>query len=198
MYIPEYFEITDKNEQYAFIHANGFGQLVSNVNGRPCSTHLPFLLSADRTKLVAHIAMQNPQIKDISGQQVLITLQGPHDYISPSWYTGTGVPTWNYQAAHIYGLCQTFTDTEKLKRVVNQLAAKYEANMPSPWQPDFNSTMLTAIIGIEISISEIQCKYKLSQNKSLQDQQQVIKQLNCNGSNTLTKAMQRSLKQQNN
>lgn len=190
MYIPKYFEITDKNEQYAFIAANGFGQLISTSNDRPCSTHLPFLLSEDKTKLLAHLAIQNSQVDNINGQQVLVTLQGAHDYISPSWYEGAGVPTWNYQAAHIYGVCQTFTDAEKLEYVVNKLTAKYEANMPSPWQPDYNPKMLNAIIGIEISISEIQCKYKLSQNKSEQDQQQVINQLNVNGSKSVAKAMQ--------
>jgi transcriptional regulator len=191
MYIPKYFEITDKNEQYAFIAANGFGQLISTSNDRPCSTHLPFLLSEDKTKLLAHLATQNSQVDNINGQQVLVTLQGAHDYISPSWYEGAGVPTWNYQAAHIYGVCQTFTDAERLEHVVNKLTAKYEANMPSPWQPDYNPKMLNAIIGIEISISEIQCKYKLSQNKSDQDQQQVIDQLNASGSKAVAKAMQR-------
>jgi transcriptional regulator len=193
MYIPKYFEITNKNEQYAFIASNSFGQLISYSNGRPCSTHLPFLLSADKTKLVAHLAIQNPQVDDICGQQVLVTLQGVHDYISPSWYEDPGVPTWNYQTAHIYGVCETFTDTVKLESVVNELAAKYEANMPSPWQPDYNPKMLNAIIGIEISISEIQCKYKLSQNKSKQDQQQVIDQLTCHDSKKLAKAMQRNM-----
>jgi transcriptional regulator len=191
MYIPKYFEITDKNEQYAFIAANGFGQLISTSNDRPCSTHLPFLLSEDKTKLLAHLAIQNSQVDSINGQQVLVTLQGAHDYISPSWYEGAGVPTWNYQAAHIYGVCQTFTDAERLEHVVNKLTAKYEANMPLPWQPDYNPKMLNAIIGIEISISEIQCKYKLSQNKSEQDQQQVIDQLNASGSRAVAKAMQR-------
>ena len=191
MYIPKYFEITDNNEQYAFIAANGFGQLISTSNDRPCSTHLPFLLSEDKTKLLAHLAIQNSQVDSINGQQVLVTLQGAHDYISPSWYEGAGVPTWNYQAAHIYGVCQTFTNAEKLEYVVNKLTAKYEASMPSPWQPDYNPKMLNAIIGIEISISEIQCKYKLSQNKSEQDQQQVIDQLNENGSKAVAKAMQR-------
>jgi transcriptional regulator len=190
MYIPKYFEITDKNEQFAFIAANGFGQLISTSNDRPCSTHLPFLLSEDKTKLLAHLAIQNSQADNINGQQVLVTLQGAHDYISPSWYEGAGVPTWNYQAAHIYGVCQTFTDAERLEHVVNKLTAKYEASMPSPWQPDYNPKMLNAIIGIEISINEIQCKYKLSQNKSEQDQQQVINQLNANCSKSVAKAMQ--------
>ena len=90
----------------------------------------------------------------------------------------------------IYGSCETFTDIDKLEDLVNKLTAKYESSLPSPWQPDYNPKMLTAIIGIEISISEIQCKYKLSQNKSQQDQQQVIDQLISNGSIDLSTAMQ--------
>jgi transcriptional regulator len=191
MYIPKYFEITDDNEQYAFIAANGFGQLISSSGGRPYSTHLPFLLSADKTKLLAHLAIQNPQVANIADQQVLVTLQGTHDYISPSWYQSPGVPTWNYQAAHIYGTCETFTDIDRLEDIVNKLTAKYESGLPSPWQPDYNPKMLNAIIGIEISISEIQCNYKLSQNRTQQDQQQVIDQLNTNGSTDLAAAMQR-------
>ncbi|MFQ3322957.1 MAG: transcriptional regulator [Pseudomonadales bacterium] len=190
MYIPKYFEITDKNEQYAFIAANGFGQLISSSAGRPYSTHLPFLLSDDKTKLLAHLAIQNPQVDNIADQQVLVTLQGTHDYISPSWYQSPGVPTWNYQAVHIYGTCETFTDIDRLEDIVNKLTAKYESCLPSPWAPDYNPKMLNAIIGIEISISEIQCNYKLSQNRPQQDQQQVIDQLNTNGSTDLAAAMQ--------
>jgi transcriptional regulator len=193
MYIPKDFEVTDKQEQYRFIAANSFGQLISSCNGRLNSTHLPFLMTADKTKLHGHLAISNPQLKDINEQEVLVTLQGPHDYISPSWYEGEGVPTWNYQAVHIYGLCQTYTDTQQLQYLVNSLTQKYEANLANPWQPSYKPKMLTAIIGIEISITEIQCKYKLSQNKSLLDQRQVIQQLNDTGSVSVAKAMQKNI-----
>ncbi len=93
MYIPKHFEITDKDEIFSFVEANAFGQLISNVSGRFFSTHLPFLLSEDRSKIVGHMALQNPQHAEIDGQEVLITLEGAHDYISPSWYRGPGVPT---------------------------------------------------------------------------------------------------------
>ncbi|MFA7555579.1 MAG: FMN-binding negative transcriptional regulator [Spongiibacteraceae bacterium] len=192
MYIPECFEVTDKNKIYAFIELNAFGQLISNSDGRLFSTHIPFFLSEDKTRLLGHLARQNPQAKDIEGQEILVTLQGAHDYISPSWYAGSGVPTWNYQAVHVYGQCKVFNDPNKLKRVVDTLTKKYESNFPSPWQPDYNSSMLGAIIGIEININEIQCKYKLSQNRSEQDQKQVIDELKVNGSKQLAEAMQRN------
>lgn len=193
MYIPKYFEVTDDAEIAEFIQANAFGQLISNSNGRLFSTHLPFLLSHDNTKLIGHLAKQNPQTQDIEGQEVLVTLQGAHDYISPSWYSTPGVPTWNYQAVHVYGRCTVFSDVDALKQVVDRLTKKYESNFFKPWKADYNPAMLKAIVGIEISMDEVQCKYKLNQNRSADDQLQVIEQLKNNGSVQLANAMQRKL-----
>lgn len=192
MYIPKHFEITDEEEIFAFLEANAFGQLVSNVDGKLFSTHLPFLLSEDKSKILGHLALQNQQHAEIDGQEVLITIEGAHDYISPSWYSSPGVPTWNYQAVHIYGQCTVFRNSEELQKIVNALTAKYESVFETPWQPDYKSTMLGAIIGIEINISEIQCKYKLSQNRSPEDRVKVIEQLKALGSNKLAEAMVRN------
>ena len=189
MYIPKHFDIDEEKEIFAFIEANAFGQLISSVGGRLFSTHVPFLLSEDRTKLVAHLAKQNPQILDIEKQEVLVSLQGEHGYVSPSWYIGSGVPTWNYQAVHVYGRCEAFNEPNKLKLAVDLLTNKYESNFSDPWQPEYNSSMLGAIVGIEITINEIQCKYKLSQNRSAQDRENVIEQLSGNGSIELAKAI---------
>ena len=189
MYMPKHFEITDKNEVFRFIEANAFGQLISSVKGRLFSTHLPFLVSEDRTKLTGHLAKQNPQHSAFGDQEVLITLQGPHDYISPSWYASPGVPTWNYQAVHVYGFCSVFDDAEKLKSVVDSLSNKYESFFQSPWKPEYEASMLGAIVGIEISINEIQCKYKLSQNRSVQDQERIAEHLEALGSGGLSRSM---------
>ena len=192
MYIPKHFEVTDKDEIFAFVEANAFGQLISNVGGKLFSTHLPFLMSEDRSKIIGHLAIQNPQFDEIDGQEVLITLEGAHDYISPNWYSSPGVPTWNYQAAHIYGQCSAFQSTEELQELVNALTAKYEAAFKTPWQPEYKPSMLGAIVGVEVKISEIQCKYKLSQNRSSQDRSQVIEQLKIAGSNKLAEVMERN------
>lgn len=189
MYIPKHFEVNDKAEIYAFIEANAFGQLVSSSDGRLCSTHIPFLLSEDKTKLLGHLAKNNTQLIDLENQEVLVSLQGPHDYISPSWYSGPGVPTWNYQSVHIYGQCKVFHDAGVLTQVVDTLTRKYESKLSPPWQPEYNPAMLGAITGLEISIAEIQCKYKLSQNRSEQDREQVVEQLRANGSHQLAEAM---------
>ncbi|HIG42625.1 MAG: FMN-binding negative transcriptional regulator [bacterium] len=192
MYIPEYFKISDDDEIFSYIEANAFGQLISNVHGRFFSSHLPFLISGDKTSLIAHTARQNPQYRELDGQEALVTLQGVHEYISPSWYSGPGVPTWNYQAVHIYGKCKVFHDPVRLKEVVETLAAKFESAFEIPWQPDYKDSMLGAIVGIEITISEIQCKYKLSQNRPVQDRKQVIERLNATGPNKMATAMERN------
>jgi transcriptional regulator len=192
VYIPKYFEISDKEEIFAFVDANAFGQLISNVDGKLFSTHMPFLLSDDKTKIIGHLALQNPQHSELDGQEALVTLQGPHDYISPSWYASPGVPTWNYQAVHIYGKANVFSSTEKIKSVVDTLTQKYETALPQPWIPEYKTAMLSAIVGVEITISEIQCKYKLSQNRSAQDRAQVVTQLNEVGSHKLASSMVRN------
>jgi len=192
MYIPKHFTVTDDDEIFAFIEANGFGQIISSLQGKLFSTHIPFLLSSDKQKLVGHLAKQNPQHSDMDKQDVLVTLQGPHDYISPSWYKSPGVPTWNYQAIHIYGVCEVFDDHNKIKTIVDSLTEKYESSFQVPWLPDYKASMLGAIVGVEVTIDEIQCKYKLSQNRSEGDREQVIKQLENTGSGSLAEAMRRS------
>ena len=189
MYIPEQFEITDRDEIFSFIEANAFGQLISNVGGRFFSTHLPFLVSDDRCKLTCHLARQNGQWQEIDHQEVLVTLQGPHDYISPSWYLAPGVPTWNYQSVHLYGISRVFHDPDRIRAIVDRLTEKYESSFERPWKADYKASILKGIVGLEIEITGIQCKYKLSQNRSIQDQDQVVKQLKLRGSDQLAKAM---------
>ena len=192
MYIPRHFEVTDKREILAFIAANAFGQLVSRVGGRLFSTHLPFLLDERGSTLLAHVAKQNPQHQEIHGQEALVTFQGPHAYISPSWYEGPGVPTWNYQAVHVYGRCEVFDDSTRLAKLVAALTGKYEQGFTEPWFPQYPQGMLGAIVGIEITIDELQCKYKLSQNRPAGDRQQVIRKLGGGESEALAEAMRRN------
>tara|TARA_B110000211_G_scaffold79375_1_gene93075 strand:+ start:9289 stop:9876 length:588 start_codon:yes stop_codon:yes gene_type:complete len=189
MYIPKHFHITDRDEIFSFIEHNAFGQIISTVQGRLFSTHIPFLVSDDKQKLFGHFARQNPQSKNINGQEVMITLEGPHGYISPSWYLNPGVPTWNYQAVHIYGICKILPELTAVKTIVDTLSNKYEEAFETYWEPDYNAGMLKHIVGFEIEITQIQCKYKLSQNRSEQDLNSVIKQLQNRGSKTLADAV---------
>ncbi len=193
MYLPEHFKISDQDEIFSFLQANAFGQLISLQDNRLTSSHLPFLVATDRRHLQCHLARQNAQWQQLEGQQVLVTFQGPHDYISPSWYQNPGVPTWNYQALHVYGNCRVFDDAGDLAAIVDALSARYESGFESPWKPQYRDAMLKAIIGVEIEIDDIQCKYKLSQNRPAADQQGVIDQLDELGSESLAQAMRNKL-----
>ena len=189
MYIPKHFEITDETEISKFIEANSFGQLISLIDTAIVSTHIPFFFDTESGVLLGHMAKANPQWQQIQKQKVLVTLQGEHAYVSPSWYESAGVLTWNYQAVHIEGIAESFTDPEKLKRVINTLTEENESGYPNPWQCDYAASMLRGIIGIEISITSIQCKFKLSQNRSVQDQSNVQEQLADRGHEALANKM---------
>jgi transcriptional regulator len=188
MYIPKHFEINEQSA-FAFIESHAFGQLISSVNGKPFSTHMPFLISDDKKQLIGHIAKQNPQHLKIEGQEVLVTFLGSHEYISPSWYASQGVPTWNYQAVHVYGSCKIIHEEEIVKSCVDSLTKKYEANFSEPWQAHYNTSLLDYIVGLEITIHEVQGKFKLGQNRSVQDQQQVLEKLQELGSFKMAEAM---------
>ena len=193
MYVPNHFSITDEEEIFSFLDANAFGQLISIADQRPTASHLPFLVSDERKHLVCHLARQNPHWQQLEDQRVLVTFQGPHDFISPSWYQTAGVPTWNYQALHIYGRCRVFDQPEALATVVEALSKRHESGFDTPWEPQYRDAMLKAIVGVEIEIEEIQCKYKLSQNRPTQDHQGVIDKLDQSGSEPLVQAMRKTL-----
>lgn len=164
MYKPKSFEVADQATIDQFIYNNSFDQLISIHKGQLFSTHIPFLYTAQKGVLTGHVAKANPQHLDIQGQAVMVSLSGAHGYISPTWYASKSVPTWNYQAAHIYGQCSVFNNPERLMEVVDSLTTANEKQLPKPWQPVYQSTMLKAIVGLEIKITKIDCKFKLSQN----------------------------------
>jgi transcriptional regulator len=193
MYTPQDFKVADKEELLAFIKANAFGQLISLVDNHLFSSHIPFSLSADKQTLICHVAKRNPQWENIETQEVLITFQGLHDYISPSWYESGGVPTWNYQAVHVYGKPKLITEPEKLKVIVEELTDEYESAFERPWNPEYKESLLNMIVGIQINITEIQGKYKLSQNRPKKDQLKVIEELEKKGSIKLSGTMKKKL-----
>ncbi len=193
MYIPQHFSVTEREEIIAFIKANSFGQLLSSVEGRIFSSHLPFILGNDGKSIICHLAKGNPQWERIEEQEVLVTFQGPHDYVSPSWYRSPGVPTWNYQAVHVYGKPTLISEKEELRSIVNRLTEIHESVLKKPWEPKYKDTMLNAIIGIKIEINEIQCKFKLSQNRSEEDKKQIAEELQKRGSVKLSQAMKNEL-----
>ena len=193
MYTPAHFAIDDKKEISAFIREHGFGQLLTATAGRICSSYTPFHYDAEAGKLLCHLARINPQLEACDGQEVLVTLEGPHGYISPNWYHKPGVPTWNYQAVHLYGVAKRFDDAPRLAALVSTLSDHYEAQQANPWQPTYPKAMLNAIGGIEITLTEVQAKYKLSQNRSESDVESVCSELESRGEHALAAAMRAQL-----
>jgi transcriptional regulator len=191
MYIPKHFAINDSAEIDRFITENGFGELISSVNGALFATHLPLLYSPAKRLLRGHIARANPQWQELAGQRVLVILSGAHGYISPSWYSDPGVPTWNYQAVHLTGIATFTDDPSSLHEIVTGLTAQYEARLPAPWTPDYDAAKLRGIMGIEIAIENIECKYKLSQNRSAIEQARATEELRRAGNRALADAMGR-------
>ena len=150
------------------------------------------MFHASTKRLFGHIAKANPQCETLVGQEILVILSGPHDYFTPSWYSEPGVPTWNYQGAHIHSTAASFSDAEQLRDVVNKLTKVHESNFAEPWQASYDDNMLRGIVGIEISINEIQCKYKPIQNRSAAEQETVALQLKQQDEISLAEAMLRS------
>lgn len=124
MYIPAAFAEANLTTLHDFIERHSFGQLVSQVEGLPFASHLPFLLdraSGPHGALVGHMARANPQWREANGQTALAIFSGPHAYVSPTWYEAEQVvPTWNYTAVHAYGRLKVVEAEDALLEIVQQ------------------------------------------------------------------------------
>lgn len=182
MYIPKHFKINDENVIFNLIEENSFATLISQHNGKPYASHLPFILHKDERALYGHFARANDQWKDIQNQQVLVIFQGPHCYISPSWYeTKEAVPTWNYVAAHIYGEMEILENDDEVLDSLKQMVNKYEIPNSSyrldNVDPSYVGGLRKGIVAFKINITSMEGKAKLSQNHPKERQELVIHQL---------------------
>jgi transcriptional regulator len=182
MYIPKYFNISDENMIFNLIEENSFATLISQHNGEPYTSHLPLVLNKDERAMYGHFARANGQWKDIPKQKVLVIFQGPHSYISPSWYeTKNAVPTWNYVAAHIYGEMEILDSEAEVFESLCQMVKKYEKPTSSyrleEVETSYVEGLSKGIVGFKINITRMEGKAKLSQNHSIERQELVIQQL---------------------
>lgn len=168
------------------IRTHPFASLLWIEGGMPTSEPAPLLLSADGSTLTGHLACNNGLV-EASPSRLTALFRGPDAYISPSWYPskaehGKVVPTWNYVAVEAACSVRWIHDTEELRSIVEHLTDRFEATVGSDWRvsdaPEpFVQTMLDNIVGFELTIESLRGKFKLSQNKSRQDQQAVAQQL---------------------
>lgn len=183
MYIPRHYKNLNFNEVKGFLKENSFAILINQVDGRPWATHIPLELEVDgkgEELLVGHIARANPQWKYFEqNKEVLCIFNGPHSYISSSWYKEEEVPTWNYIAVHIYGTLEILDETAVLSSL-HRLVDKHESASKQPLSLHHLSkkTMrqIKGIVGFKIVINEIQAAYKLSQGRE-EDHPKIIDEL---------------------
>lgn len=185
MYQPPHFIETDRDRLHALIRAHPLGLLISNGADGPIANPLPFLLDDDGSPhgvLRAHLSRANPHwtaIAEAPQTPVLVVFQGTDAYVTPSWYetkrqTGKVVPTWNYAMVQARGTATIVEDAGWLSGQIAELTATHEAGRAEPWQvtdaPDnYIAAQIRGIVGLRIEITDLQGKWKVSQNRPVED-----------------------------
>jgi transcriptional regulator len=183
MYVPPHFSEPRKEVLFDLIENNPFGVFVMNGKNGLDANHIPFLLNPNdgpQGVLHCHVARANSVWQDIAtGDEVLIIFSAAESYVSPNWYPSKRdfhkqVPTWNYMVAHVHGRVTIRDDERYIRTVVARLTRIHEASQPRPWKMsdssrEFIDAMVKAIVGIEIEITRLVGKTKLSQNKEVRD-----------------------------
>ena len=191
MYLPKHFEERDPERLRGFIERHPLGSLVTATASGLDANHIPFLFadtgSAAGT-LHGHIARANPLWREVVGDATaLVIFQGPDSFISPSWYPSKRenarvVPTWNYAVVHAHGVLRCVDDPAWVRTHVEALTRQHEGKRDAPWAvtdapADFIEKMVAAVVGIEISITQLVGKWKLGQNRSIPDRVGVVEAL---------------------
>ncbi|MVW79461.1 FMN-binding negative transcriptional regulator [Bordetella sp. 02P26C-1] len=203
MYLPTHFNESRPDALHRIIKESPLGILVTHDENGLDADHIPFELDPEAGAhgvLSAHIARANPLWQRLDdGAGVLVIFRGAQGYISPSWYpskheTHRQVPTWNYEVVHAHGKLSIHDDERYVRRLVARLTKRHEASEPAPWKmgdapPDYIDEMLRNIVGIEIAITALIGKRKLSQNKAQSDRLGAVEALTQRGSTSLAHAM---------
>jgi len=172
------------------MRAHPFAILISTTSDGPYATHLPLSVRTEKDQaaggekvvLRGHVAKANSHWRYLEQQaQCLTIFHGPHSYISPSNYTAReSVPTWNYAAVHVYGNARIFSSSRELDQMLHELISTFEPAYREQWEDlsqTFRENMLRQIVGFEIAATRIEGKFKLSQNRTRDDQANVIASL---------------------
>lgn len=206
MYIPAHFAETRPEELHRIIREHPLGILVTHESVGLDADHIPFEFDAGAGKhgaLIAHVARANTLWQRCpTGTPVMVMFRGVEAYISPNWYpskheTHRQVPTWNYEVVHAHGTITVHDDERYTRRVVAQLTRRHEATEPKPWrmgdsEPEFIDNMLRNIVGIEIAITSLVGKVKLSQNREVRDRLSAADTLDERGHSAMAQAMRKA------
>jgi transcriptional regulator len=205
MYTPAHFRVTEPAALQRIIQAHPLGVLVTSHEGSLDANHIPFEFDPQvgpLGRLSAHVARANPVWQQCAeGADVLVIFRGNESYISPNWYpskheTHRLVPTWNYEVVHAHGRLRVRDDEKFLRGVLARLTRVHEAQEPKPWKmgdsaPEYIDMMLRAVVGLEIDITALEGKSKLSQNREPRDVAGAVQMLRQRGSAELAQAMEK-------
>ena len=202
LYIPAAFRIDDPKTLQAFIADHAFGTFVTSGPSGLHASHIPFIPEQGpdgKLRLLGHVARANPQADALeTATDALAIFQGPHAYVSPTWYEHhPAVPTWHYAVAHVRGRIATI-DEFGLRDLLGRLSAKYEGDRPNAWRLDkapgeFIDNLVKTITGFTIEVERVEGKFKLSQNRPGQDARRVTDALEAGGERELATLMREHL-----
>lgn len=201
MYIARPFKADDETA-WALIRELPVGQLITATPDGPLATAVPWVPDVERGALVGHMARPNLQWQTPWLGEAMVLFAGPHGYVSPSWYatkaeTGRVVPTWDYVVIQAHGELHVHDDETWVRDAVGRLTDRHEQMRPDPWvvddaPPDYLSSQLRAIVGLEVIIDRIEASVKMSQNKSSSDVAGVIAGLEADGNEPLAEWVRRA------
>lgn len=203
MYVPAHFEEPSRDVLHQLIESHPLGVLVTHGSSGLDANHIPFDLERSKGEhgtLHCHVARNNPVWQDVAtGDEVLVVFRAADAYVSPNWYPSKfdfhkQVPTWNYLVAHAHGRITVHDDERYVRRNVAKLTHKHEAGEPVPWKMgdsprDFIDSMVKAIVALEIEITRLVGKAKLSQNKEERDIRNAGEKLIAQGDGKIGRAM---------
>lgn len=180
MYIPKHNLMTDRDETIAFMKAYSFAAVVTSKDDLPSVTHIPVVITEENGEVIltGHFSKANNQWQEIATEKVLVVFSEPHAYISPTHYDGElNVPTWNYISVHAYGKGELITEPatvfDALREMINIYEKAYEAQWDS-LPEEFKRKMLNGIVCFRITVTDLQAKKKLSQNKKETERERII------------------------
>lgn len=201
MYISAHFAADEQAVDDLLVH-HGAADLITVTPEGVLATMLPFVYDPAARTLRGHLARNNDQWWQPVLGEALVIARGPDAYVSPAWYPsksehGRVVPTWNYVTAHVYGRLKVHDDPAWVEQNVRDLTERHEARRPQPWSvddapPQFIEGLLRAIVGVELVITRIEAKFKLSQNRPAADINGVISGLLTDGHEATADAMRRA------
>ncbi len=184
MYIPKHFEEKDRRQLVEFMKEYNFATIVNSAKKRYWATHIPFLVEELNGDLIlrAHMAKANPQWANFKDdEEVLVIFQEPHSYISPKLYENkVSVPTWNYIAVHAYGIPKILPSVEERVSLLEDTFKVFESSFKDVWETfpeDYKNELLDGIAAFEIKLTNIEGKFKLSQNRTEGDRERIISKL---------------------